>query len=97
MSLDELPWDDLYHRSYFLPDLDRLENDFSSIFSIDYVEEPQNPMSILHLDSETNLGNIFATIPIYILIKPQITENIHIGASSSIEVINLYKAQFQEF
>lgn len=70
LSLDELPWDDLHHQSSFLLDLDRFENDFSTIFLIDYVKEPQNPMSILHSDSETNLGNISATSPIDISIKP---------------------------
>ena len=54
-SMDELPWDDLHHRSSFLLELDRFENDFSSIFTIDYVEEPQNPISITNSDSETNL------------------------------------------
>ena len=97
MSLDELPWDDLHHRSYFLPNLDRIEYEFSSIFSIDYVEEPKNPMSIIHSDFETNLGNISATIPIEISIKPRIIENIHIGVSCSIEEINIYKALFEEF
>ena len=95
--MDELPWDDIHHRSSFLPDLDRLENDFSSIFSIDYVEEPQNPIFILHLDFETNLENISAIIPIDISIKLGITENVHICASFSIEEINMYKAVFQEF
>lgn len=30
LSLDELPWDDLHHRSSFFHDLDNLENYFSS-------------------------------------------------------------------
>ena len=46
LSMDELPWDDLHHRYSFLPDLDKFENEFSSIFIIDYVKEPQNPISI---------------------------------------------------
>ena len=81
MSLDDLTWDDLHHRYYFLLDLNKLENDFSSIFTIDYVKEPQNPTSIIHSDSEKILGNISTTIPIDISIKPGIIENIHIGAS----------------
>ena len=72
LSSNELPWDDLHHRSSFLPDLDKLENDFSSIFSINYVKEPQNPTSIIHSDSEKKLGNISTTRPIEISIKPRI-------------------------
>ena len=97
LSLDELPWDDLHHRSSFLPELGRFENDFSTIFIIDYVKEPQNPISITNLDSETNLGNISTTVPIDISVKSGIVENIHICASCTIEEINTYKALFQEF
>ena len=97
LSMDELPWDDLQHRSSLLPELDRFENDFSSIFTIDYVKEPQNPTSITYLDSETNLVNISTTVPIDISVKPRIIENIHIGASCTMEEINTYKALFQEF
>ena len=43
------------------------------------------------------IWELFPTIPIEISIKPRITENIHIGASFSIEEIDLYKALFQEF
>lgn len=97
LSLDELPWDDLHHRYSFFPELDRLENDFSSIFTIDYVEESQNPISITSSDSEINLGNISTIVPIDISVKPGIVENIHIGTSCTIEEINTYKALFQEF
>ena len=45
LSIDELPWEDLHRRSLFLPYLDHFENDFSSIFTTDYVKEPHNPLS----------------------------------------------------
>jgi len=32
LCVDDLPWEDLHHRSSFLPEIDRFENDFSSIF-----------------------------------------------------------------
>jgi len=62
MCVDDLPWEDLHHRSSFLLEIDRFENDFSSIFMTDYVKEPQNPMK--NPNSELNLGNISRTIPI---------------------------------
>ena len=56
LCVDDLPWEDLHHISSFLPESDRFENDFSSIFTTEYVKEPQNPMK--NPDPELNLGNI---------------------------------------
>jgi len=95
LCVDDLPWDDLHHRSSFLPENDHFENDFSSIFTAEYVKEAQNPMK--HPDSELNLGNISQIIPIDISVKPGIIENIHIGASCTDDEIQIYKALFQEF
>ena len=50
-----------------------------------------------NLDFELNLENISRTIPIDISVKPGIIENIHIGASSTDDEIQTYKALFQEF
>ena len=95
VSLKELPWEDLHNRSSFLPDLDHFETDFSSIFTADYVKEPQNPL--MNSDSKLNLAKISTTVPIDILVKPGIIENIHIGASCTLDEIQAYKALFQEF
>lgn len=95
LHVDDLPWADLPHRSSFLPKNDCFENDLSSIFTTEYVKEPQNQMK--HPDSELNLGNISRTIPIDISVKPGIVENIHIGASCIEDEIEIYKALFQEF
>ena len=93
LCVDELPWEDLHHRSSFLPESDRFENDFSSIFTTEYVKDAQNPMK--HPDSELNLGNIYRTIPLDISVKPGIVENVHIGASCTDDEIKTYKALFQ--
>ena len=69
LSIDYLPWDDLHYRSSFLPELDRFKDNFSSIFTIDYVKEPQNPISITNSDSKVNLGTISSMIPIDISLK----------------------------
>ena len=95
LFVDDLPWEDLHHRSSFLPEIDHFENDFSSIFTVDYVKEPHNPLQ--HPNSKLNFGNISWTIPIDISIKPGIIENIHIGASCTEEEIQPYNALFQEF
>ena len=95
LSVDNLPWEDLHHRSSFLPELDHFENDFSSIFTTDYVKGPQNPLE--HPDFELNLENISRTVSIEISVKPGIIENIHIGASCTDDGLQTYKALFQEF
>ena len=80
---------------FFLPNIDNFENDFSSIFTTDYVKEPQNPLS--HSDSELNLENISIMVPLDISVKIRIVENIHIDASCTTDEIQAYKALFQEF
>ena len=47
LCVDELPWEDLHHRSSFLPEGDHFENVFSSISTAEYVKEAQNLMNIL--------------------------------------------------
>jgi len=74
MTLDEMSWDDHHHRSSFLHCLDKIENNFSSVFSSEVVTNPQCPIASLSFDSEKNIGNISATVPIDILVKPRITE-----------------------
>ena len=93
LSVDDLPWEDLHHRSLFSPEFNHFENYFSSIFTTDYAKEPQNPLQ--HFDSELNLENISRTIPIEISVKSGIVENIHIGASCMDVEIQTYKALFQ--
>lgn len=90
----------IYHGKIFITDLHfylifHFENDFSSIFTTDYVKDPQNPLQ--HSNFELNLENISRTVPIDILVKPGIIENIHIGASCTDDEIQNYKALFQEF
>ena len=95
LCVDDLPWEDLHHRSSFLPENNHFENGFSSIFTTECVKEAQNPMK--HPDSELNLGNISRTIPLDISVRSGVIENIHIGASCTDDEIKIYKALFQEF
>ena len=41
MTLDEMPWNDYHHHSSFLPILDKIENNFSSMFSSEIVNDPK--------------------------------------------------------
>ena len=93
--VDDLPWEDLHHRSSFLPEVDHFEDDFASNFTVEYFKELQNPLQ--NPDSKLNLENISRTIPIDISVKPGIIENIHIGACCTNDELQTYKDLFQEF
>jgi hypothetical protein len=97
LNIKEAPWDDNHHHSSFLPSLDDIEKDISSIFPSDIVDSPQYPILTQDTISEGNLGNISSTITIDISIKEGIVENIHLGANCSAEEVENYTALFKEF
>ena len=89
--------EDLHHRSYFLPDLSKIENqEFHMRLSAD-VDIPLNPWPREGVFAEGNMENISATIPINISVNPDVMENIYIGANCSPEEIAIYTALFKEF
>ena len=62
----EPPSEELHHRYYFLPELDRLEHeDFRAILS-ERVGSPMVPLSSPGLMADGNMENISSTIPINI-------------------------------
>ena len=89
--------EDLHHRSYFLPDLSRIENQEFHMRLADDVDTPINPLPREGIFAEGNMENISATIPINISINPNIVENVHIGTNYSPEEIAIYTALFKEF
>ena len=89
--------EDLHHRSYFLPELSRIENqEFRLRLSKD-VDIPINPLPREGMFAEENMENISSTIPINISVNPNVMENIHIGANYSPEEIAIYTTLFKEF
>ena len=87
----------LHHRSYFLPELSRIENQEFHVRLTDDVDTPVNPLPREGMFVEGNMENIYATIPINIFVNPDIVENIHIGANCSPEETAIYTALFKEF
>jgi hypothetical protein len=91
------PWDDLHHRSYFLPELSRIEEgEFVLTMTRD------RPCSINPLDTHTiyaegNMETIIETIPIDISRTLGIMENVFVGANCSPEEIPIYTDLFKEF
>ena len=95
LSIEEAPWDDNHHRLSFLPSLDDIEKDISSIFLSDIFYSPQSPILTQDTISEGNLGNISHTIAVDISIKEGIVEKIQLGANCLAEGVETYTALFK--
>ena len=89
--------EDIHHRSYFLPELSKIENQEFHMRLSEYVDTPINPLPREGMFAEGNMENISATIPINISVNPDVMENIYIGANYSPEEIAIYTALFKEF
>jgi hypothetical protein len=97
MTSPDRPWEDLHHRSYFLPELHRIE---AGEFPITMTGDQPCPISLLatqEIYAEGNMVTITATIPINISRTPGIVENVFVGADCSPEEIQIYTDLFKEF
>jgi hypothetical protein len=97
MSMEDTPWDNGHHRSILYLEPETIESyqqisNMSIVFTISHVPEPIHDALY-----EGNLSNISPTIPLDISIKPGVVENVHIGASCSVDEVQNYKSVFQEF
>ena len=63
----------------------------------DDFDMPINPLPREGMFAKKNMANIFSTVPINISAKPNVVENVHIGANYSQEDIAIYIALFKEF
>jgi hypothetical protein len=83
MTSPEKPWDDLHHRSYFLPELSRIKaGEFTLTMTRDSTC-PINPLSIHDVYVEGNMETITETILINISRTSGIMENVFVGANCS--------------
>jgi hypothetical protein len=97
MTSPDRPWEDLHHRSYFLPELSRIE---AGEFNITMTEDQPCPINLLatqEIYAEGNMETITATIPINISRNPGVVENVFVGADCSPEEIQIYMDLFKEF
>ena len=70
MSGVEPPWEELHHRSYFLPELDHLEREDFRVVLSQRVGSPMVPLSSPGPMADGNMANISSTIPINISRNP---------------------------
>jgi hypothetical protein len=97
MTSPDKPWEDLHHRSYFLPELSRIE---AGEFIVTMMGDQSCPINILathEIYVEGNMETITETIPINISRNLGIMENVFVGADCSPEEIQIYTDLFKEF
>jgi hypothetical protein len=95
MTGPDRPWDDLHHRSYFLPKLRRIEaGEFVLTVNGDN-PCPINPLAMHGVYAEGNMESISTMIPIDISKTPGIVENVFIGVDCSPEEIQTYTELFK--
>lgn len=95
MSLDETPWNGLHQCSPFLPNLDEIPSYLEAFVSHCPTPPLQTHVLVHSVLLEGNMGNITATMPLNIFVKPKIVENIHIGVSHSPDEIRVYTQLFK--
>jgi hypothetical protein len=97
MTSPKKPWDDLHHRSYFLPELSRIKAGELTLTMTGYRHFPINPLATHEVYAEGNMETIAETIPINISRTLGIMENVFIGVDCSLKEIQIYKDLFKEF
>jgi hypothetical protein len=95
--MEDTPWDDGHHRSILFLEQHTLESYQRISTSLTVVVISTVPATSHDVFAEGNLSNISPTILIDISIKPEIVENVHIGASCSSDEIVTYTSMFKEF
>jgi hypothetical protein len=96
MNGSKRPWDDMHHRSYFLPSLERIkQDDFRSTLS-EIASHAIVPLDTHNIYVEGNMASISPTVLIDISHTPGKIENINIGADCSPEEILIYTNLFKE-
>ena len=89
--------EDLHHKSYFLPELRRIESSEFHVRLSEGVSQIVNHFPKEGLFTEENTENISKIIPINISTKPNVVENVYIRANSSLKEIATYTTLFNEF
>jgi hypothetical protein len=85
MTRPDKPWEDLHHRSYFLPELSQIEaGEFTMTMTGDRSCHT-NPLATHKIYDEGNMETFVETIPINISKIPGVIDNVFVGAYSSPE------------
>ena len=97
MALTKHPWEDIHHRSSFLPDQERVEKQIQVLSSTHIIDTPSVSPISQPTSSKGNLGNISKAISIDISVKLGVMEHNQIGEEFLPKEIEIYTALFKEF
>jgi hypothetical protein len=85
MTSPDKPWEDLHHRSYFIPKLSRIQaGEFTVTMTRDRSYHT-NPLATHNIYAEGNMETIVEMIPLNISRTPGIIDNVFVRAYSSLE------------
>jgi hypothetical protein len=97
MNGSDKPWDDMYHLSYFLLEISRIEQDeFRSTLS-ETVGHAVVPLDMHNIYAKGNMVRISPTIMIDISRIHGKIENVYIGVDWLLEEILIYTELFNKF
>lgn len=83
MASSERPWEDMHHRSYFIPQSGKVGIGVWDSLQTRCFNWCQNPIPSQDVYAKGNMANISRTMPIDTSVKPAVIENILIGADCS--------------
>ena len=88
-------WEEMHHRSYFLPKLEQIECDeFRTTFR-ENVGHPMIPLGTHGIYAKGKMENLSPTIPINISWIIGKVENVYIGVDCSPDEIKIYTKLFK--
>jgi hypothetical protein len=97
MNGSDKPWDDIHHRSYFLPMFERIEQDIFLYTLSEIVGHAIFSLDMHEIYAEGNMAIISPTVQINISHTPGKVEKVNISANFSPEEILIYTKLFKEF
>jgi hypothetical protein len=96
MNGSDKSWDDMHYHSYFLLELERIEQDIFRYTLSEIVDHDIVPLDTHGIYAQGNIVIISPTIQIDISRTPRKVENVNIGADCSSEEILIYIELFKE-
>ena len=85
----------LHHNSFYLPKLSNVENHEFHVRLAEGDDMPINPLPKEGVFFEGNMENISTTISLNISAKPNIVENVYIGANCSSKEVSIYTSLYE--
>jgi hypothetical protein len=97
MNGSKRPWDDMHHRSYSIPSLERIEQDDFRSTLTEIVGQDVVPLDMHNIYAEGNMVSIYPIVTIDISCTLVKVENVNIGVDCSPEEIMIYTTLFKKF